>query len=50
MGENGQYLKVCYPKYKLGEEVVRDVKTPPTYGILILFYLRMAPYMQLGRQ
>lgn len=34
IGESGaQYLKVCYPKYKLGEEVVRDVKTPPTYGI-----------------
>lgn len=27
------YVKVCYPKYKLGEEVVRDVKTPPTYGM-----------------
>ena len=50
MGENDQYLKVCYPKYKLGEEVVRDVKTPPTYGIVILFYFRMAPYMQLSRQ
>lgn len=34
IGENGaQYLKVRYSKYKLGEEVVRDVKTPPTYGI-----------------
>jgi len=36
IGENGQYLRVCYPKYKLGEEVVRDVKIPPTYGISIL--------------
>lgn len=32
IGENGQYLRVCYPKYKLGEEVVRDVKIPQTYG------------------
>ena len=36
IGKNGaQYLKVCYPKYKLGEEVVRDVKTPPTYGMTL---------------
>ena len=33
VGKNGlEYIKVSYPKYKLGEEVVRDVKTPPSYG------------------
>jgi hypothetical protein len=26
------YTNVCYPKYKLGEEIVREVKKPPTYG------------------
>ena len=26
------YTKVCYPKYKLGDEIVREVKKPPTYG------------------
>ena len=26
------YTNVLYPKYKLGEEVVREVKKPPTYG------------------
>ena len=37
VGKNGlEYIKVSYPKYKLGEEVVRDVKTPPPYGKYIL--------------
>lgn len=26
------YLKVTYPKFKLGEEVVREVPVSPTYG------------------
>ena len=26
-----KYFKVTYPKYKLGEEVVREVASPPTY-------------------
>jgi len=26
------YYKVTYPKFKLGEEVVREVAIPPTYG------------------
>lgn len=26
------YFKVSYPKYKLGEEVVRHVSIIPTYG------------------
>ena len=29
-----EYLKVTYPKFKLGEEVVREVTVPPTYGML----------------
>jgi len=37
LGKNGhEYIKVSYPKYKLGEEVVRDVKTPPSYGEYIV--------------
>ena len=33
--EDGQeYYKVTYPKFKLGEEVVREVDVPPTYGQL----------------
>lgn len=27
-----QYMKVTYPKFKLGDEVVREVAVPPTYG------------------
>ncbi|XP_028516206.1 uncharacterized protein LOC110243638 [Exaiptasia diaphana] len=31
--KNGaKQVKINYPKYKLGEEVVHDVKVPPTYG------------------
>ena len=26
------YMKVTYPKFKLGDEVVREVAVPPTYG------------------
>lgn len=26
-----KYFKVTYPKYKLGEEVVREVASPPTH-------------------
>lgn len=25
-------MKVTYPKFKLGDEVVREVAVPPTYG------------------
>lgn len=32
-GKDGDnYNKVSYPKFKLGEEVVHDVASPPTYG------------------
>lgn len=27
-----KYIAVTYPKFKLGEEVVREVASPPTYG------------------
>lgn len=27
-----KYYRVTYPKFKLGEEVVREVASPPTYG------------------
>jgi hypothetical protein len=26
------YMHVTYPKFKLGDEVVREVAVPPTYG------------------
>ena len=26
-----KYMKVTYPKHKLGDEVVREVRVPPTY-------------------
>ena len=33
VGKNGEiYKKVCYPKFKLGEETVREISRPPTYG------------------
>ena len=28
-----EYFRVTYPKFKMGEEVVREVACPPTYGI-----------------
>lgn len=27
-----RYIKVTYPKYKLGEELVCEIATAPTYG------------------
>ena len=30
--EGEEYFRVTYPKFKLGEEVVREVASPPTYG------------------
>lgn len=33
--KNGEvYMKVTYPKYKFGEELVREVASSPTYGKL----------------
>ena len=31
------YFKVSYPKYKLGEEVVRHISLTPTYGKQAVF-------------
>ena len=33
------YMKVTYPKFKLGDEVVREVTVPPTYGEYDVKYL-----------
>ena len=33
------YMKVTYPKFKLGDEVVREVAVPPTYGEYDFKYL-----------
>ncbi len=33
------YYNVLYPKFKLGEEVVREVAVPPTYGKALLTLL-----------
>ena len=31
--ENGEeYFRMTYPKFKLGDEVVREIAVPPTYG------------------
>lgn len=31
--KNGKdYVRIIYPKYKMGEEVVRGVAVPPTYS------------------
>ena len=30
--DGSEYIKVTYPKFKLGEEVVREVAVPPTYS------------------
>jgi hypothetical protein len=32
--EGKPYFKVTYPKFKYGEEVVREVPVPPTYGMM----------------
>ena len=33
IGKDGKpYYRVSYPKFKLGEEVVREVAVPPSYG------------------
>ena len=29
---NGEPCKMSYPKHKLGEEIVRDIRIPPSYG------------------
>ncbi|CAH3020731.1 unnamed protein product [Porites evermanni] len=36
-----KYFQITYPKFKLGEEVVRGVATPPTYGKLTVEYKKL---------
>ena len=35
--DGNKCYKVVYPKYKLGEEIVREVPRPPTYGKIVFF-------------
>lgn len=37
--DGDEYFRVTYPKFKLGEEVVRKVVVPPTYGKLNVYVL-----------
>ena len=40
MSKEGQpYFHITYPKYKLGEEVVREIAVPPSYGMFCDNYL-----------
>ena len=32
--DGNEYIRVTYPKFKLGEEFVREVACPPTYGMI----------------
>ena len=42
VGKDGDnYYKVSYPKFKLGEEVVRDVASPPTYGKYLMILMTL---------
>lgn len=37
MSKDGkEYVRVTYPKFKLGEEIVREVASPPTYGKIVI--------------
>jgi hypothetical protein len=43
------YMHVTYPKFKLGDEVVREVAVPPTYGefklvIILILTANMSPF------
>ena len=44
------YYKVTYPKFKLGEEVVREVAVPPTYGKLHNTVRSLFFYSCIGEQ
>ena len=39
------YMKVTYPKFKLGDEVVREVAVPPTYGMLGNTFFLISAYV-----
>jgi len=50
--EGEKYFKVTYPKFKLGEEVVREVAAPPTYSYVedikkLLFTLTKAEMLEV---
>ena len=37
--KNGKsYINVTYPKFKMGDEVLREVAEPPTYGMFSYKY------------
>ncbi len=36
----GKYMHVTYPKYKLGDEVVREVAVDPTYSMCLRLHFR----------
>jgi len=41
-----EYLLVTHPKYKVGEEVVQEIRVPPTYSKYVLFCnLTIAVYL-----
>lgn len=40
-------MHVTYPKYKLGDEVVREVAVPPTYGELKLVIIARLPFVSM---
>ena len=33
--EGNPVFNVVYPKFQLGEEIVREVAVPPTYGMVV---------------
>lgn len=37
--EGKTYVNVTYPKFKMGEEVVREVAEPPTYGNYVILII-----------
>ena len=42
-----QYMKVTYPKFKLGDEVVREIAVPPTYGKYDVVFLEFKHILQV---
>ena len=43
-----EYFQVTYPKFKLGEEVVREVAKPPTYGELFILEIKSLQKMKVN--
>jgi hypothetical protein len=44
--EGNKCYRVMYPKFKVGEEVVREVVVPPTYGMSTLPNIRNLSLVQ----